>query len=436
MSDEVGELECEAEVAAVAETVHRFAQQRAADLDPVGNRFAQRVAALAENVGKEIRIEPQFLDQPARRVGDAAQSDAVLGGSHVDVDAHLEKARQIRLHADPVVAPEHGGFLACLVRLIHQRLAEFDDELVDELHPCQITFGGHAAGGVVIPFIHEILGPQAIAMFLGEVLQRQHADGILIAGPVAEFIHRVLIGIDRKMIGERRQANDVGLRMVEQILVVEFHQMVPAFLVIGIHTDHMGLVPVVGEMVIHRGRVPDLKHEEIHGVNVERNRAGDRDQAGFRIQLPLAGWHELAGGAVDDFPIFLRRMFQIDDIFFAIEPAHRIDDQGFAGGGDRVGHQKFLRQLVHVQPRIGLLRADEAGGRIDFQAEVEHLLGQLGAIGIADGIGTPLFGELHDHGLFPDLGGQGDGTGGRGGFGGWFLGWHGGGWVDGGSLGA
>ena len=288
MLDEFRELEREAQVAAVAEAVDGLAQQRAADLDPVAQRFAQRIAALAEDVGEEIGIEAQFLDEAARGVRDAAQRHAVLGGADVNVDAHLQETRLVGLHPDPMVAPEDGGALAGLVGLVHQRLAELDDEAVNELHPIEIAFRRHAAGGVVIALIHEILAAQAIAVFLREILERRHADGVLVAGPVAELVHGILVRIDREMIGQRGQPHDIGLGMILQVFVEVSHQVVPARLMVGIDADDVRLGPVVRQVVIHRGRVPDLEHEEIHRVNMERNGAANGDLAGPWIETSIA----------------------------------------------------------------------------------------------------------------------------------------------------
>ena len=76
--------------------------------------------------------------------------------------------------------------------------------------------------------------------------------------------------------------------------------------------------PVIGDVVVHLRRIPDGIYEEGNRVFMERHGFLNRDNILFLVNGPVGCRYDIACGAVDNFPPFLRVMHVVGDHLLAI----------------------------------------------------------------------------------------------------------------------
>ena len=113
-----------------------------------------------------------------------------------------------------------------------------------------------------------------------------------------------------------------------------------------------------------------------------------------RVKRPVRRINDLAGGAVYNLPILVRVGITIRLQLFLEETVHQRHIHRVGLGQDTGGQQVDLRGLVHVQGDPLVVGAGREVGAVDFLAKSEHGLVQMRAVGVADGVRTPQFGEF------------------------------------------
>ena len=113
-----------------------------------------------------------------------------------------------------------------------------------------------------------------------------------------------------------------------------------------------------------------------------------------RVERPAGRVHDLARGAVHDFPVLMRVGVTVRLELFLEETVHQRHIHRVGLGQDTGGQQVDLRGLVHVQGDPLVVGAGREVGAVDFLAKSEHGLVQMRAVGVADGVRTPQFGEF------------------------------------------
>ena len=155
-----------------------FPQHGPPDPHPVFLAVSHRITAVLESRtveqidGEKVRVEPEFLDQLTRHVGDAAHFAAVDAGADDSVESDLPELRLIGLRADPVVAVKEHRFFARGMNLPDALLRPLDHELVDEFDPIEIRALRHAVGRAEVAVVHDVVGTQPIPLLRFELVER------------------------------------------------------------------------------------------------------------------------------------------------------------------------------------------------------------------------------------------------------------------------
>ena len=399
---ELRELGGQGEVAAVAHAADRRAQDRAAGLAPVVEAFDARIVALVERVGEEVRQEAAFGVPDARNIGDHAGGGAVADGSDHGVQAKLVESILVRFGADPLVAEEHHRLFAGGVGHVGELLDVFAHEAGEEVDPVALGLSGHTPGGVVGAAVHEVLRTQAVAVLGFEIIQRTRAYGAGATEPVDDLFAALLIEQERELVEERGESHHIGLRAVLKPLLERVEHELAGGRMIDVERDLVFLVaPVVGQMVVHLDRVPDDVGQEAHRVFVHRHGRGHVHGVLARVERPAGRVHDLTRGAVHDFPVLVRVGVAVRLELFLEEAVHQRHVHRVGFSQDTGGQQVDLRGLVHVQGDPLVVGAGREVGAVDLLAESEHCLVQMRAVGVADGVRTPQFGEFL--GLFGEI---------------------------------
>ena len=392
---ELRELGGQGEVAAVAHTADRRAQDRAAGLAPVVEAFDARIVALVERVGEEVRQEAAFGVLDARNIGDHAGGGAVADGTDHGVQAEFVESVLVRFGADPLVAEEHHRLFAGGVGHVGELLDVFAHEAGEEVDPVALGFSGHAPCGVVGTAVHEVLRAQAVAILGFEIIQRTRAYGAGATKPVDDLFAALFIEQERELVEERGESHHIGLRAVLKPLLERVEHELAGGRMVDVERDLVFLVaPVVGQMVVHLDRVPDDVGQETHRVFVHRHGSGHVHGVLARVERPAGRVHDLARGAVHDFPVLMRVGVTVRLELFLEETVHQRHIHRVGLGQDTGGQQVDLRGLVHVQGDPLVVGAGREVGAVDFLAKSEHGLVQMRAVGVADGVRTPQFGEF------------------------------------------
>ena len=392
---ELRELGGQGEVATVAHTADRRTQDRAAGLTPVVEAFDARVVALVERVGEEVRQEASFRVFDARNVRDHAGGGAVSDGADDRIQTQLFEPVLIRFGTDPLVAKEHHGFLACRVRHVGKPLDVLAHESGEEVNPVALRLAGHAPRGVVGTAIHEILRTQTVTVLLLEIVQCARAHGAGATEPVDHLFATLGIEQERELVEERGETHHIHLRAVLQPLLERIEHELAGGRMVDVERNLVFLVsPIIGQVVVHLDRVPDDVGQETHRVFVHRHGSGHVHGVLARVERPAGRVHDLARGAVHDFPVLMRVGVTVRLELFLEETVHQRHIHRVGLGQDTGGQQVDLRGLVHVQGDPLVVGAGREVGAVDFLAKSEHCLVQMRAVGVADGVRTPQFGEF------------------------------------------
>ena len=322
----------------------------------------------------------------------------------------------VGLGADPVVAQEHHGLTARRVGDVHQLLGPPGHEPAGEVHPVAEAGGGHPERGVVVAGVHEVLGPQGVAVLGLEGVQGLGGH----RGRVAEPVHEALLGLvvegDGEVVEEGGEAYHVHLGVLGE----PGGQGLPGVLphpvlahVVGAFPDAggVGLPPAVGDVVVHLGGVPHLVRQEPDGVLVPGDGLVDGQDAGGLLHVPARDRHHLAGGAVNDLPEALDALVAGAELL-PVVPGQDVDPQrAGARGGDALTHEVLVDEGVGVGQGPLLVPAGREVGGVHLVHELGGDLGQPGAVGVAYGVGAERGGELTDLVVNALLDGHGDATG-------------------------
>ena len=166
------------------------------------------------------------------------------------------------------------------------------------------------------------------------------------------------------------------------------------------------IAPVVRQVVIHRGRFPDLENQKIHAVKVPLRTVAHGHDAAFVI--PIGHGHDLPGRAIDDLPVFFTVMDLIDSVLLGRIPGEDVDLDRPLPCHLRCGKKVFLLVVLGVRAVPLLVGADQTERRIDLIAELGDRIRQDGSVRVADGVGPPAFGQVQHHVVHALLGRQGE----------------------------
>jgi hypothetical protein len=127
------------------------------------------------------------------------------------------------------------------------------------------------------------------------------------------------------------------------------------------------VAPVVRQVVIHRGRFPDLENQEVHAVKVPpRAVANGHDAVGV---IPMGHGHDFPGRAIDDLPVFFTVMDLIDPVLLGRIPGEDVDLDRPLACDLWCGKKVFLLVVLGVRAVPLLVGADQAEGRVDVIAK-------------------------------------------------------------------
>ena len=399
---ELREFRGERQVAAVAHAADRRAQDRAARLAPVVESLDARIVALVEGVGEEVRQEAALGVPDAGDVRDHAGGGAVADRTDHGVQAEVPEPVLVRFGADPLIAEEHHRLLAGGVRHVGELFDVLAHEAGQEVDPVALRLARHAPGGVVAAPVHKVLGAQAVAVPGLEIVERLRRDGARAAEPVHDLLAVLLVEDQRELVEEGRESHHIGGRVVLEPLLEGVEHELAGLLVVDVERDLVFLVaPVVGQVVVHLHRVPDDVGQERDRVFVHGSRAADVHHVRIGVETPVGRVDDRAGGAVHDLPVAVRVGVAVRLELLLVEPLHQRHVHHVGLGQHTVGQQVDLRGLVHVQRDPLVVRARREIRAVDLLAEGEHGLIQMRAVGVADGVRTPQFGEFL--GLFGEV---------------------------------
>lgn len=163
--------------------------------------------------------------------------------------------------------------------------------------------------------------------------------------------------------------------------------MLPGFRVsdvVGRLFDSGGIVgPIVGDVVVHLGRIPNLGRQEVDGVNVALRGVVD-DHLGvdaLAFDRPIGRWDGLTGAAVDHLPPAGDVACQIGGHLLCKPARHDVDLQlASTDCGDALRHQIDAGALLGVCQRPFLVAASDKVGGVDLRAEIRDQCGQFSAV--------------------------------------------------------
>ena len=164
---------------------------------------------------------------------------------------------------------------------------------------------------------------------------------------------------------------------------------------VDVERDLVFLVaPVVGQVVVHLHRIPDDVRQERDRDLMHRRHAVDVHHLRLRVEVPARGVHDLAGGAVHDFPVPVRVRVAVRPELLVEEAFHERHVHVGRLGQHAGGEQVDLRGLVHMLGDPFVVRARREIRGVHLLAEGDHLLVEVGAVGVADRVRAPELGEL------------------------------------------
>ena len=407
--DELRELAGELEVAAVAYAVYGLAQYGAAGRDPVLLRLADGVAAGMEGVREEIRQEAAFGVLDAGDVAYQPERRAVADGADDGVEADALELVQIGLGAYPVVAEEHHGFLAQLVSYVDHFPGERGHLAALEGHEVLVLLRWHAVLVVVVALVDDELGAEPVANLALELLEYIGADAGRIAVPVDVLLALELVEDERELVEEGGVAYDVHVGVLRDEAAQALHGElvrlgladVEGYLVLEV-------CPAVGDGVVHMHRVPYQVGEEAHGVVVEVLGPVDYDGAALLVPAPRGGVERLARRAVHDLPPALYLVAGVDLEELGADALHELYRERPARGGAEAGGDIALLHLVGVRLCPGVILAGGVIRGVDLGVHALELLGIVGAVAVAYGVGAPALEQFEGFGDYVHVGGDGD----------------------------
>ena len=212
---------------------------------------------------------------------------------------------------------------------LHQGLCLVCHLLADEVNPVQEMRFWRAEGRVVIAGIHKVFRAQRIALFFFKRLQGGHGNRGRIAEPVYVLLAGIFTEDQGEVVEEGGEANHVYFGVFIQPFLQGLLHELPGLgvgRIVSLVLLAGGIAcPVVGQVVVDLGRIPNLPGQEVYRVFVEQFGAGNGDDCrgrfcvfwtgvsrfrfpinwagGGRRYAPPAGRHFPAGGTVYDLPV-------------------------------------------------------------------------------------------------------------------------------------
>ena len=411
--DEIGVLHGQGQVAAVADPVQGGAHDGAPGLQPAAVGLGDGIAPRVEDIGEEVRQEPALGVAHVRDVGDHPAGRPRSDRADDGVQAGGGEVLAVGLGADPVVAQEHHRLLALGVDGVGQLAHPGAHEALLEVDPVAEGAGGDPEGGVVVAGVDEVLGGQAVAVLLLEGLQCGDAHRGGVAEPVDEALGGVGAVDEGEVVEEGGEADHVHLGVLREPGAQVGAHVGPRGLVAhveGLLLDARGvLVPAVGEVVVHLGRVPGLDRQEADGVDVPGEGLVHGDGAPVGLDAPRGGGQLLTGGAVVGLPPARHVAAGVGADLVGEPGGQQVDAHGAVGsGGDPVGHEEDARGLIGVGVGPGVVAAAHEVGGVDLGGQLRDDAGQLGAVGVPHGVGAQAGDEAADLLIHAGLDRQGE----------------------------
>ena len=342
-----------------------------------------------EGVREEVRQETALGVLHALNVRDQAQSGAVAHAAHHGIQSDGLELRHEGLGADPVIAEEHHSLAPALVGDVHHFFGQLCHLTALERLKITVFPAGYAILVVVVALIDDVLRAELVAHFLLKLVEDIRADRSRVSIPVHELLPLQLVEDQGELVEEGGVADDVDIG----VLCDKFAQALHGILVgLGLTYVKGDLVlkirPAVGGGVVHVHRVPDEVSQKTDGILMERY--GLHGHAAVRI-VPLLRRHGLTGGAVHDLPPAGDVVVGVHLHQLRADALHQRDGDGVARGGVEPGHDVALLHLVRVRLGPCVILAGGIIGGVDLCIGILQLLWKVGAVAVADGIGTPLF---------------------------------------------
>ena len=410
--DEFRELQRQFQIAAVADAVHRLAQDSPPRSDPVFLGFLHRVAALVEGIGEEVGQETALGVFHAGDVADEPQGAAVAHAAHHRVQPDGGELRHVGLGADPVVAQEHHGFLAQLVGDVHHLLGQLCHLAPLEGHEVLELLAGHTVLVVVVALVDDEFRAELVAHFLLELLQDVGADRGGIAVPVHILLPLELVEHQGELVEEGGVADDVHVGMVGDELAQAFHGELVSFGLTYIEGDLMfKVLPVVGHRVVHMYGIPNDVSQKTHGVLVVGFRRGNDHAAICLVVAPGIGGQRLTSGTIHDLPPALHIIPGVYLQQLITDTLHERYAQLAVLGGVKAGHNVALLYLVRIRLRPSVVLAGGIVGGIDFRTHFSEFFGEFGAVAVPNCVRAPAFQNLDGLRYNVEVGGNGYSTG-------------------------
>ena len=410
--DELGELERQLQVAAVADPVDGLAQDGPPGGDPVFLGFLYGIAALVEGVREEIGQETPLGVFDTGDIGNQTQGGAVAHRADHRIQADGLEFLQEGLGANPVVAQEHHGLLAQLMGDIHHFLGKGRNLPALEGLEVLELLGGDPVLVIVVALVHDEFGAELVAHFLLKLLQDigGHRGGIAI--PVHVFFPLQLVKHQGKLVEEGGVADDVHVGVVCDELAQPLHGEFVGLGLADVEGDLvLKVLPVVGDGVVHVDGIPDEVCQKGHGIFVECLRPGDHHAAGLGVIVPAFRGNGRACGPVHDLPPALDVVPGVDLHQFRADALHQRNLQCAGSRGVEAGHDVALLHLVGIGLGPGIVLPGGVVGGVDLCVLVLKLRGEIGAITVTDGIGAPALQNFQRFGDHVQIRGNGNSTG-------------------------
>ena len=288
-----------------------------------------------------------------------------------------------------MIAEEHHGLAAALVGDVHHFFGQLCYFAPLEGLKITVFLAGHTILVVVVALVDDVLRAELVTHFLLKLVEDIRADGSRIAIPVHELLPLQLVEDQGELMEERGIADDVHIRMLCNELAQALHGIL-----VGLGLTHvkgdlvLKIRPAVGGSVVHMHRVPDEVSQKTDGILMERY--GLYGHTAFGVAPPLRR-HGLTGGSIHDLPPAGDVVVGVHLHQLRADALHQRDGHGVAGCGVEAGHDVALLHLVRVCFCPCVILAGGIVGGVNFGIRILELLRKVGAVAVADGIGTPLF---------------------------------------------
>ena len=293
-----------------------------------------------------------------------------------------------------MIAEEHHGLLAQLVRDVHHLLGKLCDLAALERLKILVFFARNPVLVVVVALINDIFGPEFVSGLFFKLFENIRRDGCGIAVPVDVFFPAELVKDERKLVEERCEAQNIHIVVLPDEAPQALHGKGVRFRLAHVEGDLvLKVLPAVRHGVVHMHRIPDEVREEAHRVFVIRLRRVKDDTAAFRVIAPCLRRNRRSRAAVDDLPPAADIVARVDLHQLRADALHERNGQRAILCGVKARHDVALLHLLGVRPGPVVILAGRVIGSVDLCARIAQLLRKIRAVAVADGVRAP---ALHD----------------------------------------